>query len=385
MDDLPLAGRRVFLRVDMNVSAKDDNKLDSSEDYRIRAALPTITELQQQRCKVMVVTHQGRPQQQGKQADLEPIRQRLSQGLQESVRAIKQLSGAGVRAIVDSLEPGAVVLLPNIRGDEREEACSLGFAKELADLADVYINEAFSVSHRNHASVALLPKLLPSCAGRRTVEEVRVLDALCEEPQRPFVAVASGAKIETKIGLLASLSKQVDTLCVGGRIANIILAAMKLCPSNGFTADELAQTQELLAQIDIDKLLLPEDVVIGGSAGKNSQVVAISDLQPDVGGIWDIGPKTTANFLERCRLAKTVLWNGPLGKVEEVAYAQATNEFANGLSELNNYRVVGGGDTVNVLERLRVTAKFNHVSVGGGALLAYLEGSAMPGLMPLYI
>lgn len=385
MDDVPLDGKRVLVRVDMNVSVGTDAKVDAAEDYRIEAALPTIEELMQRRCKVILVTHRGRPQRRNEDIDVLPIHRRLQDLLKEEVKRTRTLTGNDVGAIVDGLEPGGVVLLPNVRTDVREEKGSAQFAHELARHADAYVNEAFSASHRAHASVAGVPQYLPSCAGRRTMLEVTVLEKLRSHPQKPYVALVSGAKIRTKVGMLKDLLRFVDKLCVGGQLANVFLAAQGKHPIEGwFSTEDIAAAQELL-DLKSDKLVLPTDVVIGPRNGEGEVIeVSVDKIPIDLPCACDIGSQTVAVFLELCRGAKTIMWNGPMGLFEVPTYATSTRRLARELASLPAYRVVGGGDTVNALEQERVVNTYDHVSVGGGAMVAFLEGKALPGLIPLY-
>lgn len=385
MDQLPLDGKRVLLRVDFNVSIGDNGKVDSNEDYRIESALSTIEELMQRRCKILLLTHRGRPDEgeSGAAIDLEPIRHRLEDLLKEPVRQLKALYGDEVTAVLDGVSPGSVLLLPNVRRDERESAGNQKFAQQLASSADAYVNEAFSVAHRAHTSVALVPQELPACAGRHTVREVAELTKLRAHPEQPYIAIVSGAKITTKVGLLHDLLTRVSGLCVGGQLANVFLVALGKLSSEGYHTDDIAAARYILEEKK-EKLILPVDVVIGESDGQGATVVSVDAIPADVRNIWDIGPGSTEIFLQHCRAARTVMWNGPVGKFEVDAYATGTMTLARALGDLRSYRVVGGGDTVNALEQLHVDDKYDHVSVGGGAMIAFLEGKRMPGLAPLF-
>ncbi len=389
LDDLPVDGKKVLVRVDFNVSVDSKGKIGEFEDYRLEAALPTINELRQRRSKVILLTHFGRPGEDGQhhaEHDLAPIQHRLEELLGEEIKHTRHLFGSEVETVVSSLEPGGVVLLPNVRMDEREETGNEKFAHDLASVAEVYVNECFSVSHRPHTSVAFVPHLLPSCAGLRTALEVAVLRQLREHPEHPYVAIASGAKIGTKIGLLRDLITKVDTLCVAGQLANVFLSAMGKYPENRFNANDIAAAKSLLGNGHATKILLPVDVVIGSHDGKNSvQTVSVDAIPETAEGIWDIGAKAVENILKVCREAKTIMWNGPVGMFEVAAYATATNTLAVELAKLSAHRVVGGGDTVNAIERQRVKDKYDHISTGGGAMLEFMEGKRMPGLEPLYI
>lgn len=385
MDDVLLDGKRVLVRVDFNVASNEDGVVDGRDDYRIRAALPTIEELMQRRCKVLLVTHRGRPQEGDSDVDLEPVQQRLEKLLKEEVKVVKHLAGSDVEAVVSGMEQGSVAMLPNVRLDEREESGNEKFAAELAEVAEVYVNEAFSVLHRDHASVSKVPRLLPACAGRRTVHEYEILSKLVQQPERPYVAVVSGAKVHTKINLLSNLLKSVDKLCLGGVIANAFLAALGKCPPGQCGSDSVAAARYLWKEA-ADKIVLPEDVVIGPPDGEGSSVAAVSvdSIPEEAKGIWDIGPASEECYLDILKEAQTIMWNGPLGMFEVPAYAGGTASLAEGMAEFNSWRVIGGGDTIRALDELRLTNRFDHISVGGGAMVAFLGGEAMPGLEVLY-
>lgn len=382
MDDVPLGGKRVIVRVDFNVSAGEDGVIDATEDFRIEAALPTIQELRQARCKVLLMAHLGRPGEDDSVLSMDVIATRLRRMLQEDVRMLPKLYGSQVESIVQGMEQGEVALFPNVRLDQRETSPNEGFAQEMASCADAYINEAFSVSHRAHTSVSLLPTKLPSAAGRRTVLEVDALSRLRSRPEHPYIAITSGAKITTKIGILEFLLSQVDKMCVGGKIANVFLAAQGILKVDAYSADEIAVAKHLLESY-ADKIIVPSDIVIGNDDGSYMQTIDAGNIAETVGNVWDIGPKSIAQIQAVCEGAKTIIWNGPVGRVEVDAYSQGTKSLVDFLATHSAYRVIGGGDTVNVLEKMKIVPSFNHVSVGGGAMLEFLEGKRMPGLEPL--
>lgn len=383
MDDIPLDGKRVLVRVDFNVAVGDDGKVDASEDYRIETALPTIEELQQRRCKVLLLTHAGRPRESRQDTDLTPIRLRLQELLKDDVRQAPELYGQGLSAIVDGMEPGQVVLLPNVRLDAREEAGNQRFARELAQTADAYVNESFSADHRAHSSVVFLPQELLSCAGRRTVIEVERLSRLRDTSEKPYVAIVGGAKITTKLGMIHDLLSKVDALCIGGQMANIFVAALGKYPTDKMAVDDIVAAQYILEHTP-EKLVLPVDFVIGDETGSATSVVGVEELATTHDGLYDIGPQSLEIFLNHCRTAKTIMWNGPVGRFEIPAYAAASHTLAREIAKLSAYRVVGGGNTVNILEAERVVDKYDHVSIGGGAMVEFLEGKPLPGLTPLY-
>lgn len=383
MDDVLLDGKRVLVRVGFDVASSEDGVVDESDDFRVKAAIPTIEELIQRRCRVLLLTHQGRPQEGDSNVEVEPVRRRLERLLGDEVVALKHLSGDDVEAIVSGMEQGSVAMLPNVRLDEREETGNEKFAAELAAVADVYVNEAFSVSHRDHASMSKVPRLLPACAGRRTVHEYEVLSGLMEQPQRPYVAVVSGAKVHTKINLLDNLLASVDKLCLGGIVANAFLAAQGKCAPEQCGSDSVAAAECLLEKA-AGKIVLPEDVVVGSASGTDSSVVSVDKIPGDVVGVWDVGPASVERYMSVLQQAKTIMWNGPMGMFEVEAYAQGTEGLAEGMAELESWRVIGGGDTIRALDRLRLTKRFDHISVGGGAMIALLGEEAMPGLEPLF-
>jgi phosphoglycerate kinase len=385
MDDLPLDGKQVLVRVDFNVPVGEDDSVGSNEDYKIEAAINTIDELRQRRCKIILVTHLGRPSEKDGDFNLAPIHRRLEELLKSEVRMLKHLYGDDVKAVVAGIEPGSVVMLPNVRLDEREVSNNEDFARELAEIGDVFVNEAFSVCHRNHASVALVPKILSSCAGRRTVEEYDFLNRLANNPEHPYVAITGGAKVETKVSLLRELLKKVDKVCVGGKIANTFLAATGRSKIDHIAENELVLAKCIWEEAE-GKIVLPSDVVISVEENGREKImtVKVADIPEKVNGVWDVGPETVSNFVKICEQAKTVMWNGPLGKFEDPDYAKGTYSLAKELAKFDNRRVVGGGDTINAIEGCKVVEKYDHVSVGGGAMIAFLEGSSMPGLELLF-
>ncbi len=382
MDDIPLDGKRVIVRVDFNVTAGEDGFVDASEDYRIQAALPTIAELRQKRCKVLLLAHAGRPGEEEYILSMNAIHARLQELLRDTVRLLPKLTGSQVESIVQGMEQGEVALFPNVRLDEREMTLNHKFAKELSAAGEAYVNEAFSASHRAHTSIVLLPQLLISAAGRRTVQEIEVLSALKDSAEHPYVAIVSGAKITTKIGILKYLLSKVDTLCLGGKISNVFLASRGKWPEMMFTTDEMALAKHIMDEYG-EKILLPVDVVIGNDDGSYVQTQDVAYVPEHVGGVWDIGPKSVAAILQKCEHAKTIVWNGPVGCAEVAAYAKGTEALVDGLAKNKAYRVVGGGDTVNMLEKMKRLDSYDHVSVGGGAMLEFLEGKQLPGLVSL--
>lgn len=401
MDDIPLDGKRVLVRLDLNVSVGDDGKVDMDEDYRIEASIPTLEELQQRRCKVIIVTHLGRPYGSGPtDLNMQPVLDQLQDLLRDHVRLAPVLYGSGAQAVIDGMQQGEVAMLPNVRSDLRESENDKKFAKSIAELGEAYVNEAFSVCHRAHTSVVGLPEFLPSCAGRRLVLEVAALDKLRVDPEKPYLAIVSGAKIETKVGMLKALADQVDKIFVGGRIANVLFEATGKHEAVKEHKNVLKEAREV-AQLLGDKLMLPIDVVIGPEFERDAQgnpshikegdtrqvqTISADNLPDDLNAIWDIGEKTVDMVVEEAKKAKTIMWNGPVGAFEVGPYGNGTRALVNRLAEISTaHRVIGGGDTVKALEQEKVLRQYDHVSVGGGAMVAYLEGVELPGLAPLAV
>jgi len=392
------------VRTDFNVTVGDDGKVDASEDYRLEAALETLQELKKNKCRIVIGTHFGRPEAvkigegaSGKLPwDLEPIRKRLNELLGWEVQRCDYLFGPEVKAVIESMPDGGGLMLPNLRLDPGEEAGDKSLAEDLVRDVDFYINEAFSNSHRGHASMAVMPKLLPAAAGRRTAQEIKALEKLRLNPEVPYVAIVSGAKIETKVNLLRELLKEVDQVFVAGRIANVFLQVTGQYPEADFDKKAVAVARELWETAG-SRIGVPVDVVVGpsftprrGTSADKPDLsrvmsVTVDEIPPGVEGVWDIGPKSVDKIVAAAVAAKTVLWNGPVGRVEVPPYDQSTVRLAKELAELKAFRVVGGGDTVNVLERGGLMDKYDHVSVGGGAVVTFLEGKVMPALVPLYV
>lgn len=387
MDDVPLDGKRVIVRIDLNVPVDDNGKVGNLEDYRLQSVLPTIQELQQRRCRVLLLGHRGRPHEDGPPSlpefDIKPIKLRLAELLREDITTIPKLSGQEVEAVVSGMEPGGIAIYPNVRADERELTNNIHFGKELSAAADAYVNDAFSVCHRAHVSTFILPKLLLSAAGRRLVEEVRVLSTVRDNPSHPYIAIISGSKISTKVGTLRKVLEKVDKLCIGGALANVFIVAQGYWDENKYSTEEIAAARSIMDEGG-SKVILPRDVIVGDKQATRTQHINVEEVKKNEEGIWDIGPKSVQNILNVCQDARTIMWNGPVGMFEVDAYVGATRALAQGLSSLPAFRVVGGGDTVNAIERFHLADKFDHISVGGGAMIEFIEGKEMPGLEPLY-
>jgi phosphoglycerate kinase len=374
-------GKRVLCRVDFNVPITD-GAID--DDTRIRAAIPTIDHLVAGGAKVILCSHLGRPK--GKVNEnlrLKPVADRLGDLLGETVTAVPDVAGPAVTATVEAMGNGELLLLENLRFDAREEANDAGLARELADLADLYVNDAFGAAHRAHASTDGVARLLPAYAGLLMLNEIEALGQLLDEPDRPFAAIIGGAKVSDKIGVIENLLTRVDALLIGGGMANTFLLATGVDVGDSLVEPDLADVAlELVAAAQRDgvALELPTDVVLAGSIDASTGHAApIEDIAGDL-AIFDIGPATAACYAGVVRRARTILWNGPLGVAENPAFATGTAAVAEAVASADGYTVIGGGDSVSAIQHLGLADRIDHISTGGGASLEYLEGKTLPGI-----
>jgi phosphoglycerate kinase len=382
LNDVDTGGRAVFMRVDFNVPLEGSQVPD---DTRIRAAIPTIRAIMERGGRVVLASHLGRPKGKRKpEFSVEPAAQRLAELMNVEVLLADDCIGDGARKVVSDLRDTQVAMLENLRFHPEEEADDEGFARELAKLADVYVNDAFGASHRAHASVHALPKLMAQrAAGLLVLKEVSALEKLRTNAEHPFVAVLGGAKVSDKIEVIESLLERVDELLIGGAMANSFLAAQGLnVGKSRIEADKLALARSLMqkARERNVQLLLPVDVVVAESleatSGKPTDVNAI---RPEEMAL-DIGPRSVKNFGERLRRAKSVFWNGPMGLFETAAFAEGTFGIARALAECPGFTVVGGGDSVAAVQVAGLADRYSHVSTGGGASLELIEGKKLPGI-----
>jgi phosphoglycerate kinase len=391
LDDLvDIGGRRVFVRVDHNVPLKDGNV---TNDARVRASLPTLTELLDAGTSLVVASHLGRPK--GETRDelrMAPVADRLSELLERDVQALDEVVGDRVQAVCGHIEPGDVVYLENLRFDPREETNDTGFAGELADLADVYVDDAFGAVHRAHASVAALAELFgkegrPAVAGRLLQGEVEALSRLLNDPGRPYVAVLGGAKVSDKIATIVALVERVDAILIGGAMAFTFLAADggaigdSLVEPGSFGDVREARTRAAERGVLIQ---LPEDVVAASevTAEASRSTVPASAIPRGMKGL-DIGPRTVEEFARSIADAKTILWNGPMGVFELEPFGAGTRGVATAVAGANAYTVAGGGDSLAAVAKYGLQDGFDHLSTGGGASLEFLEGRSLPGIAVL--
>lgn len=390
LDRLDLARRKVLLRLDLNVPVDAARRI--SDTTRIDRALPTLRALAERGARTVILSHFGRPA--GKVVDemsLGILSSPLSTALGRDVAFAPDCIGAGARAIADSLDAGAFALLENLRFHAGEEANDPGFARSLASVGDVYVNDAFSVSHRAHASTVGLPSLMPHAAGPAMQAELNALDKALGNPSRPSLAIVGGAKVSTKLAVLANLIGKVDVLAIGGAMANTFLVANDCDVGRSlFEPDmvEIARSVVDEARSMNCELLLPVDAVVAGGLepGVEANTVPIDSIPGDQ-MILDIGPASAAALARRMADCRTVLWNGPVGAFETRPFDAATTALARHTAQLTRggglVSVAGGGDTIAALVRAGVADEFSYVSAAGGAFLEWLEGKTLPGIAAL--
>jgi phosphoglycerate kinase len=386
LKDVDVKGKRVFCRVDFNVPMQDGKITDET---RIRAALPTIQYLIDQGAKVILASHFGRPK--GKVVEemrLTPVGVRLSELLGKNVQKADEAYGDSVKALVEGMNEGDVLLLENVRFYPGEEKNDSELAKSFAELADVYVNDAFGAAHRAHASTEGIAHHLPAVAGLLMEKELDVLGKALSNPERPFTAIIGGAKVKDKIGVIENLLEKVDNLIIGGGLAytfvkgqgheigKSLLEADKVDLANSFI--EKAKEKGV-------NFYMPVDVIVADdfSADANSKAVAINEIPADWEAL-DIGPKTAEIYREVIQKSKLVIWNGPMGVFEIDKFAGGTKAVAEALAgSEGTYSVIGGGDSAAAVEKFNLAEKMSHISTGGGASLEFMEGKELPGVVAL--
>jgi phosphoglycerate kinase len=385
--DIDIRGKRVLVRVDFNVPL-DVETGAISDDRRIRAALPTIRYLLEQKCRVVLCSHFGRPK--GKVVEemrLAPIAKRLSELLGLPVATTRDCIGADVERAVSSLKGGEVLLLENLRFHPEEEKNDPDFAKALSRLADVYVNDAFGTAHRAHASTEGVARYLPAVAGFLMEKEIDYLGGALTDPAHPFASIVGGAKVSDKLELLENILGKVDSLLIGGGMCCTFLKARGMSVGQSKVEDDkLELVRELADKAGRanTRLLLPIDVVVSESfaGGVPHQVVPVSGI-PDGSYVMDIGPQTIDAFAAEIARCKTVVWNGPMGVFEYPEFRQGTEAVARQLAQLDATTIIGGGSTAEAVEDLGLADRMSHVSTGGGAALEFLEGKTLPGVAAL--
>jgi phosphoglycerate kinase len=386
IDQLPIAGKRVFIRVDFNVPLNQNREI--TDDTRIREALPTIRLAMEKNARVLLASHLGRPK--GK-ADptlsLKPVARHLSGLLGREVGMTPDCIGPGVQSLVENLAPGSVLLLENLRFHAEEEKNQAGFAKALAASAEVYINEAFGSSHRAHASVVgMVSHFSAKGIGFLMRKEIDALSQLLRSPDKPFVAILGGAKVSDKIGLIRNLLPRVDMLVIGGAMAYTLLQAQGVQTGKSLVETEkIEEVKAILQEAEQRRvsLLLPQDhVVTAELKGETSFPTLGKGIPADLMGV-DIGPKSVQAFSEAVSQARTIFWNGPMGVFEVPPFDRGTRAIAEAVARSQSFSVAGGGDTVAALTQAGLADQISHISTGGGASLEFLEAGDLPGLAAL--
>jgi phosphoglycerate kinase len=384
-----VSGKRVLIRTDLNVPMSGSEITDAT---RIERLLPTFRGLIARGAKVIILSHLGRPD--GKPVakySLKPVADKLSSLLGAPVLFGEDCVGPAAEALVAKLAPGQIAMLENLRYHAGEEANDAGFAKELAKLGDIYVNDAFSVSHRAHASTEALTHFLPAYGGPSLLAEIGALKLALDTPKRPVAAIVGGSKVSTKIDVLSHLAKKMDFLFIGGGMANTFLFAQGSAVGKSLHEPGAVATVEAIFSAAAEsgcKIVLPVDAVVAGELKPNveTSVVAISEVPADK-MILDVGPRSVAEFIEKIAGCKTLLWNGPVGAFEIPPFGEGTFELAREAARLTEagglVTVAGGGDTVAALNAAGVTEKFSYVSTAGGAFLEWLEGRTLPGVAAL--
>ena len=390
IDDLKLENQRLFVRVDFNVPL--DKSRNITNDERIRASLPTIKKAIAAGARLILASHLGRPKgKKNPEFSLEPAAARLSELIGQDVTLPDDCIGDAAKKVVADLRPGQVCLLENLRFHAEEEKNDEAFSRELAAFCDVYVNDAFGSSHRAHSSVAGLPRLIRDRGmGYLLRDEITALARVTESPERPFVAILGGAKVADKIGVIEALLGKCDAICIGGAMANTLLAAIgNDMKSSKLESDWLARGRTLVEQAKTRGVdfVLPTDVVVASSVEATSGKIVPANSVPAGEMALDVGPDTVKAFAARVAKAKTIFWNGPMGLFENAAFAAGTNGVAQALAQGSGFSVVGGGDSVAAIDAAgeTVRSKIGFISTGGGASLELIEGQKLPGVEALRV
>ena len=385
LEDLNVQGKKVIVRCDFNVPMDDNGNI--TDDRRITSSLPTIKYLIENKARVILMSHLGRPKgEPNPKFTLEPVAKRLSELLGKQVVFAKDdnVVSEKVKETISKMKDGDVVLLENTRFRKEEEKNGENFAKELASLGDLYVNDAFGTSHRAHASNVGISRKLPSAVGYLVEKEIKVMGKALENPERPFVAILGGAKVSDKIGVIENLLNKVDTILIGGGMAYTFLKAQgHEIGKSILEEDKLDLANKLLKKAEEKgvKLLLPIDVVVAKEFKNDTEfkTVKIDSIPADMMGL-DIGEETIKLFSKEIKNAKTVVWNGPMGVFEMENFKKGTEAIGHAMADSNAVTIVGGGDSASAVEKAGLGDKMTHISTGGGASLEFLEGKELPGI-----
>ena len=383
VEDIDVAGKRVLVRCDFNVPFDAEGNI--ADPKRIDEALKTIKYLVDHKARVILCSHLGRPKGEfNMKYSLAPVAKYLSQALGQEVKMAKDVVGESAKSIAASLQDGEVELIENVRFHKEEEKNDPAFAKELASLAEIYVNDAFGTAHRAHASTAGVADYLPAVCGYLIQKEITIMGGALTEPKRPFVAILGGAKVSDKIGVITNLLEKVDTLIIGGGMAYTFMNALGYSIGTSICeAEKVEQAKDMMAKAKEKgvKFLIPVDNMVGTEYKPDTEhKVVDSDKIPDGWMGLDIGPKTSAMFADAVKGAGTVVWNGPMGVSEWDNFAAGTIAVAKAVAESGAISIIGGGDSAAAVEKIGFAEKMTHISTGGGASLEFLEGKILPGI-----
>ena len=377
----PVKGKRVFVRVDFNVPLEGETITD---DTRITAAMPTITWLREHGARIILASHLGRPKgQRTPKYSMTPVAMRLEELVGQAVKLSDAITGPEAEDAANALKDGEILLLENLRFEPGEEKNDPAFARSLAKLADLYVNDAFGAAHRAHASTAGIADHLPAYAGLLMLGEIKALSKVVSNPERPFVAILGGAKVSDKLAVIDNLLAKVDALVIGGGMANtFLLAHGKEIGTSLAEADLVDQATSILDQAKQRnvQILLPVDVIVADSIDAAAGTTVKVDQVPADQAIFDIGPETATAYAQAIESARTIFWNGPMGVVEKAPFSTGTRAVAAAVAKSPGFSVVGGGDSVAAIEQLGFADRIDHISTGGGASLEYVEGRTLPGI-----
>lgn len=373
-----LKNKRALLRADLNIPIGQDSKVDKTENWRIEAIIPTLKFLIKQKAKIIIISHLGRPKKASK-LSLKPVAQELERLLKKKIIFSEDIIGWKVENKIKRMKFGDVLMLENVRFHSGEEKNSPKFAKDLAELGDLFINDAFASSHREHASIVGIPEHLPSFLGFLFEKEIQELDKVLKKPEHSLVAIIGGAKISTKIKVINRFLKTADAVLIGGALANTIFAAQGI-----FMADSVIEKKAFseVKKIDLEnpKLFLPID--LASFSKDRVRYHEVEDVQKKE-KVLDVGPKTINSFCDAIKNSKMIIWNGPLGFYTQKPFDKASIEITRAISKSKAYSIAGGGDTVAFLREINKEKVFNHISTGGGAMLDYLANETLPGIKAL--